>query len=198
MTLLRLGVAMVVGLAGALLVGGCAVTAQRAGTDAAQPLRSPQGHRIEVARSYEHEIKTADGPQTQVVEWGWDYTEAVAYEKTSTPDGRELSYRHVPGQILRASEREQARAYELVKRHPELAATAALPGAAFEGGFILMEPDDLHCHLRSRCVYVLVSQDRGRTKIIQAIVDLQTGQVVYPHFDPSMIGTQNQNSEGQP
>ncbi len=150
------------------------------------------GHRVEVATIYEHEVKTDAGEQWQRVEYGWDYTDAVAYELTTDLDGNKLMFRQVPGQILRATDREQQIAVDMVRRHPALAETAATPGAVFEGGFILMERDHPHCHLKSRCVYVLVSTENGRNKIIQAIVDLQTEQVVDPKFDPEMLGSQRQ------
>jgi hypothetical protein len=174
------------------LLAGCATTPPDAPIGKLDPRADLAGHRVEVTTVYEHEVKTDAGEQWQRVEYGWDYTDAVSYELTTDLDGNKLMFRHVPGQILRATEREQEVANDLVRRHPALAATAATPGAAFEGGFILMERDHPHCHLKSRCVYVLVSTDNGRNKIIQAIVDLQTEQVVDPNFDPSMLGSQQQ------
>lgn len=173
-------------------LAGCASTPPASSTGKLDPRADLAGHRVEVTTVYEHEVKTDAGEQWQRVEYGWDYTDAVSYELTTDLDGNKLMFRHVPGQILRATEREQEVANDLVRRHPALAATAATPGAAFEGGFILMERDHPHCHLKSRCVYVLVSTDNGRNKIIQAIVDLQTEQVVDPNFDPSMLGSQQQ------
>lgn len=180
------------GLATLIALAGCATSAPPPAAGSIDARSDLAGHRVEVTTVYEHEVKTEQGEQWQRVEYGWDYTAAVAYELTTDLDGNKLMFRQVPGQILRATEREQEVANELVRRHPALAATAATAGAAFEGGFILMERDHLHCHLKSRCVYVLVSTDNGRNKIIQAIVDLQTEQVVDTNFDPSMLGSQRQ------
>lgn len=143
--------------------------------------------RIEIAHSFHHEVKTAQGLQRQYVEHGWDYDRAVAFQRIHTPDGVLIEQRDQPGLILRATDQEMEVAYELVRQHPDLASTVNVAGAEFEGGFIHMIPDDPLCHIKTRCVYVLVSLDRGRRKIAQALVDLQSGSVAYPRFDPAMI-----------
>lgn len=171
----------------AAMAAGCAGT----GGDRGLSSQPPAGHRIEVIRSYEHEIKTPDGPVRQVVEYGWDYTDAVTVERITTPDGKPVSFRQVPGESLRATEGELQRAIEIAKQHDDLRETLATDGAHFEGGFTHMIPDDPYCHLRSRCIYVFATLDQGRKKIAQAIVDLQTGRVVYPFFDPGLIGPGN-------
>lgn len=142
---------------------------------------------VVVAHAFHHVAKTATGPERQFVEHGWDYGRAVAVERISTPDGSLISQTDKPGLILRATGHELDIAYDLVRQHPDLAATVSVAGAVFEGGFIHMVPDDPLCHLRSRCVYVLVSLDRGQRKIAQALVDLQSARVAYPRFDPVMI-----------
>ncbi len=186
---LRRRASALVALAVSAVVAGCAGTG--AGVDRSLSSQPPAGHRIEVIRSYEHEVKTPDGPVRQVVEYGWDYTDAVTVERTTTPDGRPVSFRQVPGESLRANEAELQRAIEIAKQHDDLRETLATEGAHFEGGFTHMIPDDPHCHLRSRCIYVFATLDQGRKKIAQAIVDLQTGQVVYPFFDPGLVGPGN-------
>lgn len=181
------------GVVGALLVSvvltGCAATG--GSPDGSPSLQPPVGHRIEVIRSYEHEVKTPEGSVRQVVEYGWDYTDAVTVERITTPDGQPVSFRQVPGESLRATEGELQRAIEIAKQHEDLRETLATEGAHFEGGFTHMIPDDPHCHLRSRCIYVFATLDQGRKKIAQAIVDLQTEQVVYPFFDPGLVGPGN-------
>lgn len=177
------------------VMSGCASSPSATLTEAPTAKASARellaSHRVEKVRSYEHEIKTPDGEtQWQRVEWGWDYTDAVAYELITDLQGAEIEFNQLPGVTLKPTENEMARAVAMVKAYPELAATAATPGAFFEGGFILMEPDHAVCHLKSRCVYVLASTNNGRNKIIQAIVDLQTEQMVDPNWDPSMIGSQ--------
>jgi hypothetical protein len=173
-------------------LAGCATTSPSASIGRVDSRADLAGHRVEVTRVYEHEVKTEQGNQWQRVEYGWDYTDAVAYELTTDLEGNRLAFRQLPGQVLRATEREQQVAGDLVRRHPGLAEAAATPGAIFHSGFILMERDHPHCHLGSRCVYVLVVTDNGNNKIVQAIVDLQTAQVVDPYFDPDMIGSPRQ------
>lgn len=183
------------GLVLSAFLTGCASTPSSTASDAPATSGGARAllasHRTEKVRSYEHEIKTPDGgTQWQRVEWGWDYTDAVAYEFITDLQGVEIEFNQLPGITLKPTEKEMAKAVAMVKAYPELASTAATPGAYFEGGFILMEPNHAVCHLKSRCVYVLASTDHGRNKIIQAIVDLQTEQMVDPNWDPSMIGSQ--------
>lgn len=177
-------------LAMILAGSGCATQSivRGSGGDAGTDLASTSdSRRWVIAHRFSHEAKTSNGAQWQSVEYGWDYDQAVAFERTSTMAGELVSHVERPGLILRATEAEQQVAIDLVKRHPDLAATVSRPDAVFESGFIHMELDDEHCHLKSRCVYVLVVLDQGRTKIAQSIVDLQTERVVYPVFDPVMI-----------
>lgn len=145
--------------------------------------RAPDQHYVRATR-YEHEVKTAQGPQRQVVEYGWDYDQAAVVERTFDTQGNLLAQRMVPGQILRATEQEQAWAFDLVRHHPDLRPSVIADDVHLYGGFILMEPDDPHCHLRSRCVYVFASMGDGSRKVAQAIVDLQSNRVIYPHYEP--------------
>ena len=169
------------------LITGCAGAGVQRESKSVQVDDSSARSGVEIAHSFHHEIKTADGRQRQFVEHGWDYDRAVAFERISSPNYELIEQRDRPGLILRATDRELELAFELVRAHPELAPIVNVDGAMFEGGFIHMLPDDPLCHLRSRCVYVLVSLDRGRRKVAQALVDLQTGTVAYPNFDPIMI-----------
>lgn len=173
-------------VATALALGGCASAPPPADRDAgATSAGRPADRDYVLARSWEHELKLDDGRlERQVVEYGWDYRRAVTVERTRRPDGGALAEREVVGETLRATEEEQEWAFDLVRRHPELRVSATGPDVNLYGGFILMEPDDEHCHLRSRCVYVFASQGDGSRKVVQAIVDLQSNRVVYPHYDP--------------
>lgn len=180
-----------IGTVAMMVIGitGCASTGVQQGGDAS--LRAPAGHRIEVARSYEHEVKTPEGLIRQVVEYGWDYTDAVAVERITTTDGEPVSFQQVPGQFLRANDAELEEAWRLFREHDELRDLLAGDEVHFEGGFVHMVQDDAYCHLRSRCIYVFATLDHGRKKIAQSIVDLQTGKVVYPFFDPGLVGPGN-------
>ena len=166
----------------ALLLAGC--TTHRVAGDEVRVGRPASVDRI-VTRSYEHEIKTERGPQRQVVEYGWDYAEAVVKERTFGPDGALAGERDVPGQILRATEQELEWAFDLARAHPDLRTSVTADGVRLYGGFILMQLDDPHCHLRSRCVYVFASHGAdGSRKVAEAIVDLQSNRVVYPNYRP--------------
>lgn len=167
-------------------VAGCGTWPRQddAGTSTDADVGRPADQRYVRTTRYEHEIKTDQGPQRQVVEYGWDYDQAAVVERTFDMDGQPLAQRTVPGQILRATEQEQEWAFDLVRHHPDLRPSVTAEDVHLYGGFILMEPDDPHCHLRSRCVYVFASLGDGSRKVAQAIVDLQTNQVVYPHYEP--------------
>lgn len=170
-----------------VVLSGCASGGARSLAEVAAVGQAgrPADRNYVVVRSWEHELKLADGRlERQVVEYGWDYGRAVAVERTRRPDGEATGEREVVGETLRATEEEQAWAFDLVRREPGLKAAATAPDVLLYGGFILMEPGDAHCHLRSRCVYVFASQGDESRKVVEAIVDLQTNRVVYPNYKP--------------
>lgn len=169
-------------LALALLLVGC--SSQRVATDEARVGRPAAIDRV-VTRTYEHEIKSDQGLLRQVVEYSWDYRDAVVKERIFAPDGSLADERDVPGQILRATEQELEWAFSLARAHPDLRQSVTADGVRLYGGFILMQADDKYCHLRSRCVYIFGSQGPdGSRKVAEAIVDLQSNRVVYPNYRP--------------
>lgn len=171
------------GLLAVLVLAGCTGASPRK-PDSGQAVGRPgDQHYVRTSR-YEHEVKTDGGVEQQIVEYGWDYDQAVVIERTFDTGGTLLRTRQVPGQILRATEQEQSWAFDLVKHHPDLRFSVTAPDVHLYGGFILMEQDDPYCHLRSRCVYVFASLGDGSRKVAQAIVDLQTNRVVYPAYEP--------------
>jgi hypothetical protein len=170
-----------------VVLAGCAAGGVRPLADAGADGQAgrPADRSYVVVRSWEHELKQPDGSlERQVVEYGWDYARAVAVERTRHTDGEATGEREVVGETLRATEEEQAWAFDLVRREPSLQAAATAPDVLLYGGFILMEPGDPHCHLQSRCVYVFASQGNESRKVVEAIVDLQANRVVYPNYKP--------------
>lgn len=170
----------------AFVLAACAGPAQRAGASAdATAIGRPADRTWVERRSWEHEVKEADGGlRRERVVLGWDYGRALAIERHYDVTGQLLSERQLAGMVLRATEEEQEWAFDLVRRHPDLRASVTAPYVHLYGGFIHMLPDDPHCHEKSRCVYVFASLEDGSRKVAQAIVDLQSNQVVYPHFEP--------------
>lgn len=152
--------------------------------DSAQ--RDPRANGIVVVREYEDEFKI-DGHDVRVnVEYGWDYDRAVAFERIVDMQGQLMSMTDQPELTLNLTDAEQAYAFDLARAHPDLK-KQMLRASHVYGGFSYREADDPACFRGSRCVHVVASagdqSGDGYRKLVHAIVDLQKGIVVHPHFD---------------
>ena len=148
--------------------------------------RDPRVSGVVVVRSYEDEFKI-DGADVRVtVEYAWDYNRAVAIERITDIQGKQISLTDQPELTLNLTDAEQAYAFELTKAHPDLKAQIAGADHLY-GGFSYREADDPACYRGSRCVHVMASTTApagdGWRKLAHAIVDLQTGKVVHPNYD---------------
>jgi len=172
-------------LMAALLLAGCQ-TSGPAGSARSVADRDPRVSGIVVVRSYEDEFKTESGDIRVTVEYAWDYDRAVAIERITDAQGKQISLTDQPELTLNLTDAEQAYAFELTKAHPDLKAQVAGSDHLY-GGFSYREANDPACYRGSRCVHVMASTTApagdGWRKVVHAIVDLQAGKVVHPNYD---------------
>ncbi len=172
-------------LMAAILLAGCQ-TSGPAGSARSVADRDPRVSGIVVVRSYEDEFKTESGDVRVTVEYAWDYDRAVAIERITDAQGKQISLTDQPELTLNLTDAEQAYAFELTKAHPDLKAQVAGSDHLY-GGFSYREANDPACYRGSRCVHVMASTTApagdGWRKVVHAIVDLQAGKVVHPNYD---------------
>lgn len=179
-TLLR---AILIPMLGALWLGGCQGTPKLA-SDAPTSQRDPRASGIVVVRSYDDEFKI-DGRDVPVsVEYAWDYSRAVAIERISEVNGTLISETEQPELTLNLTDEEKAYALEIASVHPQLREQMARATHVY-GGFSYREASDPACFHGSRCVHVVASIGDGHRKLVHAIVDVQSGQVVHPNYTAS-------------
>jgi hypothetical protein len=147
--------------------------------------RDPRVSGVVIVRSYDDEFKI-DGRDVRVhVEYAWDYGKAVAIERIADENGELISLTDQPELTLNLTDAEKAYALELARSHPDLKEQIEQSDHLY-GGFSYREASDPECFLRSRCVHVVASSQGvsgdGWRKLVHAIVDLQTGRVVHPHY----------------
>jgi hypothetical protein len=151
------------------------------GTSARTAERDPRVSGVVVVRSYDDVFKIDDRDLRVHVEYAWDYTRGVAIERITDPDGAAISLTDQPDLTLNLTEDEKAYALELARTHPDLREQIEQSDHLY-GGFSYREADDPACFTGSRCVHVVASAGDGWRKLVHAIVDLQTGTVVHPHY----------------
>ncbi|MBK8070042.1 MAG: hypothetical protein IPK27_21235 [Rhodanobacteraceae bacterium] len=165
------------GAATLLALAGC----QTLQTSAGHVERDPRASGIVLVRSYNDEFKI-DGQDVRVhVEYAWDYNRGIAIERITAPDGALVSQSDQPELTLNLTDAEKEYAFDLARAHPEIGPQIANADHVY-GGFSYREADDAACGYGSRCVHVVASAGDGWRKLVHAIVDLQTGTVVHPHF----------------
>ena len=182
--------ASIVGLLAVVALAGCARTAPRAGdaeNAAGAPLASsadPDGRMrgYQVLNRYDDVIKVDGASVQQTVEYGFDYDRRLTVRRFFDRAGTLIAEEELPTEFLRANDAESARMLELVRTHPQLGPLMAEPDLiVHRGGFVVREPGDPHCDLKSRCMRFIVSKPDGTTPHIHAVVDLVTDRVVYPY-----------------
>lgn len=160
----------------ALVLAGCATSPPVADTD--RETAAPTGY--VVVRSYVDRFSFPEGDQLRRIEYGWDYDRGEAEQRIYALDGELLERIPQPGLTLRLTDAELARALDLVRRHPRLAAIAAAPDIELHGGFSKLDPGSL-CDRGSRCVHVMGAGPEGGARL-HAIVDLAQDRVVDPDY----------------
>ncbi len=176
----------------ACAIAACAATKPVADRDespwVAAPSAAPwHGDRILLVREYTELYKEDGEDRRRQVQHLWDYSRGIAVRRLSSLDGEELLFEDEPFRALRGTDEEQAIAFDRVRKHPQLARSAAIPDAEWFGGFAYREPGDPYCDAGSRCIHVMVTLDGGVRRIIHAIVDLQTDRVVHPFYDSELV-----------
>jgi hypothetical protein len=172
-------------LMAALLLAGCQASGPGSATKASVE-RDPRASGIVVVRSYEDEFKTDGGDLRVNVEYAWDYDRAIAVERITDAHGKLISLTDQPELTLNLTDAEQAYAFDLTRAHPDLKSQVAGSDHLY-GGFSYRDANDPACYRGSRCVHVMASSSApagdGWRKVLHAIVDLQSGRVVHPHYD---------------
>lgn len=175
----------------ALVLAACAGKAPVADAPDAPWVAAPSeapwhGRQMHLVREFTELFKEDGQDRRRQVQHLWDYSRGVAVRRMLSMEGELLRVEDEPFRALRGTDEEQAIAFQRVREHPQLSASAAIADAEWFGGFAYREPDDPYCDAGSRCIHVMVTVDRGVRRIIHAIVDLQTDRVVYPFYDPAL------------
>lgn len=192
----RLPFLVVILVAAMALFSGCATTSQpaRAPTEKDLPfVFGTDGHRMLLVRESVDLEKRADGDERVAVQYLWDYTDGIAVRRSFKSDGSLRDSIQLPAVTLNATEQEREFAFSMVRKDRRLAALIT-DDTKIYGGFSFREPGHRDCDRRSRCIHVVGSADDGRRHVLHAIVDLMSGRVVDPAFDPQMRGI-DQDSE---
>jgi hypothetical protein len=150
-------------------------------TNAGHAERDPRASGLVLVRSYNDEFKIDGGDVRVHVEYAWDYERGVAIERITRPDGTLVSLTDQPELTLNLTDAEKEYAFDLARAHPEIGPQIASADHVY-GGFSYREASDSACSYGSRCVHVVASAGDGWRKLVHAIVDLQKGTVVHPHF----------------
>lgn len=170
-------------LLSALVLAGCQSTPSRIADNGAA--RDPRVSGVVVVRSYDDEFKVDGRDQRVHVEYAWDYERGVAIERITDAQGNLVSLTDQPDLTLNLTEAEKAYALELARAHPDLKEQIENSDHLY-GGFSYREASDPACYTGSRCVHVVASamgpKGDGWRKLVHAIVDVQTGTVVHPHY----------------
>lgn len=149
---------------------------------AADPAGRLRGYQL--ARRYEDVVRIDGRSVRQVVEYGFDYDRAATVRRIFSEQGDLMSEDVFEAESLRANPAEEARLHELVRTHPQLGPLLDEPDLLIHsGGFVVREPDDPYCGLRSRCLRYIVSKGDGSISHIHAVVDLVSDRVVHPFYD---------------
>lgn len=200
----RLGSAMAVGLVaawcGVLGLSGCATTPVAPSTAVAPvvpTIASVSGHRIHVVRESNELHKTDSGDQRVTVEYAWDYSRGIAVRRTFGEDGSGPVEQDMPAVTLNATEAERQFAFARVRADRQLASRITATTRLF-GGFSFRESGHPNCDVRSRCIHVVGSADDGQRHVLHAIVDLMSGKIVDPDYDPGMRGIAQDPKDREP
>jgi hypothetical protein len=142
------------------------------------------------------EVKFDGGGEERLrVQYLWDYTAGQAIRRTYATDGTFRTAEPMPNVTLNATDRERDYAFGLVRAAPDLARRIT-PTTTLFGGFSFREPGHPDCDVGSRCIHVVGSENQGRRHVLHAIVDLMTGRVVDPEYDPGMRGIAQNRKKG--
>jgi hypothetical protein len=131
-----------------------------------------------------------------VVTRGWDYERGVTLVRTFDPSGKLIRTDEPPGADLSLTSIEEARVEALVRSDSRTGAVVNRPDAKlWIGGFVMREPGDPYCDLKSRCIRAITAIDGGNDVILHSVVDLMTDRVVYPFYSPSGSKAASQSGE---
>lgn len=191
---------LLIALSAGVLIAGCGSrTSQQAAPDpiaSAAPAEGRMQGYVTLYR-YQDRFRVEGKEVVRDVEYGWDYARGMTVLKMFDADGQMVSSEDRPGESLRLTDAENARAEALVRTHPQLEQIVNQPGdtTIWIGGFIFRDPDDPFCKPGSRCVHVIASKDQGYTPVAHAIVDLMRDRVVHPFFIQQAGGKSGKRSE---
>lgn len=181
-------------------LGACAsapTSTQVAHPSAVPTIASVEGHRLHVVREAHELLKGASGDLRVRVQYAWDYSRGIAVRRSFVEGATVPVEEDLPLATLNATDAEREFAFSLVRADPRLAPRIT-PTTILYGGFSFREAGHPACDLHSRCIHVVGSADAGDRHALHAIIDLMTGTVVDPDYDPGMRGIAQDRKPGKP
>lgn len=143
---------------------------------------------VRLLRSWYDSIKTRRGEIQRRVDVVYDYSQAAAYERAYTLDGRQMWNRRIRVNPPQPSPEEIAEAKNIARANPELQKVIGWFNAELEGGFLTEEKAGMACGPGTRCVLLQLVAPRHAGLIRWTAVDLVKERIAYLTFVPSPHG----------
>jgi hypothetical protein len=172
-----LAILLVAGAVGAVFAQP---SADAPGTLPAQAARAAQ--REELLRSWQDRVKIDGRDELRRVEIVFDYEAGVARRRVYDVQDQLLSDEVLADQP-RPTRAEIAKAFDTVRRDPELGRLARDVNAKFDGGFLLPEGAESPCGPPARCLQVFMLSESRRELHRRSVVDVgKRGQIAHRSY----------------
>lgn len=145
---------------------------------------APRPATVELLRSWSDVRRADDGRLEPVrIELAFDYERGTAVERVLSPEG-ELLRERPTDRIPSASDREIARAKEILGDDLELARLVLERDVILDGGFVLTEADpEARCAAGTRCIQIFgFARHDAHRALFCAVVDLTDGAIAYRDY----------------
>jgi hypothetical protein len=143
---------------------------------------------VRLLRTWYDSIKTRQGDVPRRVDVVYDYSQAAAFERAYTLDGRLMWSRRIRVNPPQPSHEEIEEAKNIVRADPELSRVMTRFAAELEGGFLTEERRGKPCGPGTRCVLLQLVAPRHAGLIRWTAVDLVKQRIAYLTFIPSEHG----------
>jgi hypothetical protein len=147
---------------------------------------APAAQRHEaVLRSWQDRVKIDGRDQPRRFEIVFDYRLGVTRRRVYDEQDR-LIFDEAIAEQPRRTAAELAKAFDTVRRDPELGRLARSVNAKLDGGFLLREAAGKPCGPRTRCLQVFILSESRRELHRRPVVDVsQRGRIAHRDYKPS-------------
>ena len=154
--------------------------------DASKQVVAPASQRHEaLLRSWQDRAKIDGRDQPLRFEIVFDYRLGITRRRVYDAHDQLISDEVIPEQP-RATAAEIAKAFDTVRRDPELGRLARSVNAKLDGGFLLRETEGRPCGPRTRCLQVYILSESRLELHRRPVVDVsQRGRIAHRDYQPS-------------